>query len=67
MQRHIDDYRVEQNRKSQTQSYKGTQDPNALANNQKPKGGAAVVFHDAYRGSGYPGQQVPIALLLLPD
>ena len=40
MQRHIDDHRVEQNRKSQTQSYKGPQDPNALANNPKPKGGA---------------------------
>ena len=40
MQRYIDDHRVEQNRKSQTQSYKGTQDSSALANNPKPKGGA---------------------------
>ena len=40
MQRHIDDHRVEQNRRYQTQSYKGTQDPNALASNPKPKGGA---------------------------
>jgi hypothetical protein len=39
MQRFIDDHRVEQNRRSQTQSYKGTQDPNALASNPKPKGG----------------------------
>ena len=40
MQRYIDDHRVEQNRRSQTQSYKGTQDPSALATNPKPKGGA---------------------------
>ena len=52
MQRHIDDHRVEQNRKAQMQSYKGAQDPSALATTPKPKGGSKPPTSTTPTGDG---------------
>ena len=60
MQRHIDDYRVEQNRKAQMQSHKGAQDPSALATTPKPKGGNKPPTSTTPTGdSGHQGTKSP--------
>jgi hypothetical protein len=52
MQRHIDDHRVEQNRKAQMQSYKGAQEPGALVTTPKPKSGNKPPTSTTLAGDG---------------
>ena len=67
MQRHIDDHRVEQNRKAQLQSYTVTQDPSALATTPKPKGASKLsTASTPMGGQNLPGYEVTTPLLLLP-
>ena len=68
MQRHIDDHRVEQNRKAQMQSYKGAHEPGALVTTPKPKGGSKPSTSTTSAGDGgHQGIKSPHPCFFLPD